>query len=191
MSNLAGRGVRRCCQFGHGDPAAGIGGAFPGADQPEQQPPSRLFAVSVELFIHGVGGVSHGLIDPPGEPVRCHRHSSALSVLPGLLERVGQQRKSAGLVAGVGVAPKVGQEHLDQAGIDDEPGRDGGLLYRCAQPHLVHRSDKHTILQVRHQLWVCAASEEIGAYPDHHERRTGSQRTRHLSERRRPRTLSR
>ena len=99
------RGVRRpgqlgCPgQLGHGDPPAGVRGALAEADQAQQQPPGGLPAVGVEPFVHGLGGAGHGPVDAAGGPVGGHGQPPALPVLPGLLQRVGQQRQSAGLIA--------------------------------------------------------------------------------------------
>jgi hypothetical protein len=97
-------------------------------------------------------GAGHGPVDPAGGPVGSQGQPSALPVLPvlpGLLQRVGQQRQPTGLVAAAnrciltvwhpnsgsiwpgsagswvyrtGAQPEIGEQHFDQASINDEAG---------------------------------------------------------------------
>ncbi len=87
-------------QLGHGDPPAGVRGALAEADQAQQQPPGGLLAVGVETVrTTALGGAGDGSVDAAGGPVGGHGQPPALPVLPGLLQRVGQQRQPAGLIA--------------------------------------------------------------------------------------------
>ena len=64
---------------------------------------------------------------PAGGPVAGHGQGAALAALPGLQQRVGEQRQGAGVVL------DLAHQQVDQAGLDQQARLPGRALDRLAQ----------------------------------------------------------
>jgi hypothetical protein len=87
-------------------------------------------------------------------------------VLPELEQRRRQQRQRGRL------ALDVGEQRVDEVGLDAQAGAARGQLDRAAQLVAAHRPDEHVVgAQQPRQLRVGgAAAVEVGAHTDQHER---------------------
>ena len=97
---------------------------------------------------------------------------AAVALLPQLEQRGRQQRQRAGL------ALDVGDQRVDELGLDAQAGAAGGQLDRAAQLVAAHRPDEHVVgAEQPRQLGVAgAAAVEVGAHGDQHERAAAGSR---------------
>ena len=77
-------------------PSAVRGALSEGGPDSQQHTLQRILAGGIEPAEDALGGLGDGAIDPAGGQVPAHRQPSALAVGPCLLQRIAQQRQSAG-----------------------------------------------------------------------------------------------
>ena len=104
------------------------------------------------------------------------RERPSVTALPGLLQRVGHQRQSAGL------AGDVPQHEVDQAGLDPETGEPGRFGDRAMQVVVLHRDEQHLVAGDRAgELGIGAhLPVEVGPDADHHGTAAGEKGTDEL-----------
>nr|WP_125803447.1 hypothetical protein [Actinoplanes sp. ATCC 53533] len=145
------------------DVPAGVLGALAQGGQPQEDVLHDLLAGWFQLAEDPFRRPGHGLGDAARLPVAGEGQQPALAAVPGLQQRVRDQRQRAGLVGDVG-QHRVHQRRLDPvAGPLGRAGDDG------AQVGVVHRADQHLpVPQGRDQAGMPGAVRvEVRTHAEH------------------------
>ena len=137
----------------------------PAAAGPNAGPP----AARRQGVVEAVGGAGDGAPDAAGGPVALDGQDVAVAAAPRLGQRVGQQRKAAGL------ALAVPHQQLHQPVLQAEPGQLRGLLDRLAER--VTRQGGHQVQPLLGETTEAGlgaeATDVVAAHGDDHRRHLG------------------
>ena len=136
----------------------------PVADEPHAARRARRPAGRVVELREGVlGEPRDGAVHAAGLLVGAVAQAAAVAALPQLEQRGRQQRQAARL------ALDVGDERVDELGLDAQPRALGRALDRAPQLVAAHRADEHVVGgEQRRQLGIGgAAAVVVGAQRDH------------------------
>ena len=119
-----------------------------------------------EVAVDALGQPRHGAVDAAGAVVGGEGEARPVALLPQLEQRGREQRQRPGL------ALDVGDQRVDERGVDPQAGALGGQHDRAPQLVAAHRPDRHVVgAEHAPQLGVArAAAVEVGAQRDQHER---------------------
>ena len=107
-----------------GDPGADGFAVGCVCDEPEQHRAQDAALIERKAFVEAIGGPGDGAADAAGRPIPLDGEHSAVAVLPGLCQRMRQQRQGAGLALG------VAHQQIDEAGFESKPGLERGAFDR-------------------------------------------------------------
>ncbi|MCA1698728.1 MAG: hypothetical protein LC790_07460 [Actinobacteria bacterium] len=104
--------------------------------QTQQQPPRDLLLLSSEVLVDRVGALRECATHTTGLAVSVERQRPGGAAFPDLKQRVLKQRQRPRL------STHVGEDRVDEAGLQAQPSDVGGLVDRLAQRLLTHRTDQ-------------------------------------------------
>ena len=109
------------------------------AGEPQQEPAGEQLPVRVEPFVRALGQPGHRPVHAAGVLVGAHSQGAAVTALPQLQQRGGQQRQRPGF------ALDVGDESVDELGLHPQAGTARRQLDRAAQLAMAHRPDQDVV----------------------------------------------
>ncbi len=147
------------------DPAAHDRAALVLVGEAQQQPARRCLLAGIELEERVVGQPRDRALDAAAARIRGQAQARPVAPAPELQQRRGQQRQ------GARPALDVGQQRLDELGLDAQADPLRGALDRAPQLVARHRSDEHVVgaEQARELRVGGAAAVEVGAHGQHHD----------------------
>ncbi len=157
------RGVGYVVQLGAADAAFGVLGGVADRGQPDEQRPGQFLLPVGQPGEGRLGSAGQGALEPARGPEALQRQGVALAAVPGLQQRVGEQRQSARVLGA------VRDELGHQGGFDGVAGRARGLDDGGTQLVGGHRADGD--LRGAHGVdqrgEVRAVAVEVGPYAQH------------------------
>ena len=133
------------------------------AGQPQQDAARDGLLAHGQARVRRLGQARDRAAHAAGAPVAGQPQAAALAPLPQLEQRGRQQRQRAGL------ALDVGEQAVDELGLDARPARGAGKLDRAPQLVALHRADEDMV--GRHQRTSSgirrAVAVEVGADGEH------------------------
>ena len=133
--------------------------------QPQQHPPRQCLLLRCELLEDLIGPGRDSAADAAAVAVALQSQHPTMLPLPELVQRVLQQRQSAGVPA------HIGQDGGDQSRLEAQPLAEGRLLDGRREPFSCQRADQQ--LMARHLLGqrriLGDAGVEIGPHGDDHQ----------------------
>ena len=150
-------------ELGERDPAAHDGAALVLVGEPQQQRARRRLVRGVEPDVRVLGQPRDGALNAAAARVGGEAQPPSVALAPELEQRRGQQRQGARL------ALDVGQQRLDELGLDAQADALRRALDRAAQLVARHRADEHVVgAEQARQLGIGgAAAVEVGAHGEH------------------------
>jgi hypothetical protein len=132
-------------------------------DHPEQYLPQHLLAGPVQLGVNLLGTAGDRSSDPTSRPIAVDREQPASPMLEGLPQGVGEE--------GQRLSGRLGEQQIDQPGLQRETRGLSGLDDRLSKLFVVHRPDEDlTPRQDRREPGdACAVPIEVRPHSQHHQ----------------------
>ncbi len=148
---------------GHAPPHDGV--ALAASRQAQENAARDVAAVGIQSLVGTLGQACDRAAHAACLLVGVHTNAPAVTLLPQLQQRRRQQRQRSGFV------PDVGDQGVDEVGLDVEGRALRRELDRAAQLVAAHRADEQVVgVEQRRQLGVGrTAAVEVGADGNEHE----------------------